>query len=82
MEMRKVSDRCFETATVRYMPRLVRNVAMLAVGLARKEWRAFLALCGFGLEAAWAFIPEGGMPPDGIVEAVDVAAKGDFGLGA
>ena len=51
-------------------------------GLARKEWRAFLRLCGFGLEAAWAFIAEGGMPPDGMIEAVDIASKGDFGLGA
>lgn len=29
-------------------------------GLARKEWRAFLRLCGFSLEAAWAFAPQGG----------------------
>ena len=51
-------------------------------GLARKEWRAFLSLSGFGLEAAWAFIAQGGMSPDGIIEAIDIAANGDVGLPA
>ena len=49
-------------------------------GLSRREWRALLGLCGFDLEAAWAFIAQGGMPSDGIIEAVDVAANGDMGL--
>lgn len=51
-----------------------------ANGLALKEWRAFLLLCGFSLEAAWDSVSQGGMPPDGIIESVDVAANGDVGL--
>jgi hypothetical protein len=39
-------------------------------------------LCGCGLEAAGAFISQGGMPPDGIVKAVDATADGDVGLAA
>lgn len=34
------------------------------------------------LRAAWAFVSQGGMSPDGIIEAIDIAANGDVGLSA
>ncbi len=57
-----------------------RDAALGVLDLPGKSGERFLRLCGFGLEAAWAFVSQGGMPPDGIIEAVDIAANGDVGL--
>ena len=42
----------------------------------------FTRLSRLGLEAAGAFISQGGMPPDGIIEAVDIMSNGGCGLAA
>lgn len=42
----------------------------------------FVCSCSLGLEVARAFIAEGGVAPDGIIEAVDIMSNGGCGLAA